>query len=231
MSRKTTIALSLASLSSMASDDFASEKFQKHQDLTEVVSARAPVEEDLRSFTLQQNYLALNRSMKPLRFLESTKLQSDLTLEKVKVLGWDIELKIEDKHTLTTIPREMARKFMRLWQEVEHGELSAQDKETWQHIVTHVDMDAFYLSVEQPRYLEGTLIGSPQQWYIQWPDEDRSQKIPKELSGEFSLMNRGEWFGAHLLLDAQGEIVDIKRVVPRPEPAADLLEDWPPVTS
>lgn len=213
---------------SPTSGGHVSERFRPPPAIERGISQIEPSADSLQTITLRQKFLGLGPSRNALRFLRAPTLHHDIINQRVEVQGWGLFVP-NSNNGLASVTREMARKFLRLWQDAEHNRLAEEDRKAWFHIVANVDIDAFHRSLERPRYLEGQLAGSPQRWFIRWPGEEGSTKIPEKFSSQFSLYNREEWVGAHFLLDHDNKIVGVERVVPIPAPNYDELENWPPV--
>ncbi len=207
-----------------AEHNSANERFRPPAPITRAITPFDPSSGFLQTISFRKSYLALNGDREPMRLLEEPKILIDRGLNIAKLEGWGISV---DADKLSAIPREMARRFMKLWQDVEHNRLSEEDQGNWEHIVSTVDMDAFYLSLSQPRYLEGQRAGGDLQAHVRWPDQDQSERVPDKFLGEFSLLDPGEWFGAYFRFDLEGKITSVERLVQIPPPEADLWNEWP----
>lgn len=207
---------------------FASERFRQPPALEQAISSVEPDLDRLQAFPLRQRFIGLGRSWKPLRLLSDPMLRLDTARETVTVEGWGITVD-HTNDALTTVPHLMARRFMKLWQDAENNRLAEGDKKDWFSITSAVDADAFHRSLERPRYLEGQIAGSKHQRIIRWPGEEGICKVPRELSGEFALFEKDEWFGGYFMLNENDEIISIERVVPVPVPEENMFENWPPV--
>lgn len=206
---------------------FQNERFRQPAAIHQAFSLKEPSQESLQTFPLRQKFLALSRSRKPLRFLNEAQLHFDNATKKVIVEGWGVTVDASIDG-IASVPRQMARQFLRLWQDAEYQCLSESDKAVWCSIVKQVDMDAFHRSLERPRYLEAQLVGERLRPIVRWPAENKISKVPEEFRSEFALTDRNEFFGAYFLLDENQEIIHVERVVPISEPSADLFDNWPP---
>lgn len=207
---------------------FQNERFRQPAAIHRAFSLEKPSQESLQTFPLRQKFLALSRSRKPLRFLNEAQLHFDIATKTVTVEGWGVTVDAS-LEGVGSVPRQMARQFLRLWQDAEHQRLSEEDQAVWRSLVKQVDMDAFHRSLERPRYLEAQLAGERLKPIVRWAAENKTSKVPEEFRSEFALTDRDEFFGAYFLLDENQEIIHVERVVPIPAPSEELFDNWPPV--
>lgn len=207
---------------------FQNERFRQPAEIHRAFSLKEPSPESLQTFPLRQKFLALSRSRKPLRFLSEAQLHFDNDTKAVTVEGWGVSVDASIDG-IASVPRQMARQFLRLWQDAEHQRLSESDLAYWRSIVRQVDMDAFHRSLERPRYLEAQLAGERLKPIVRWPAENKISRVPEQFRSEFALTDRGEFFGAYFILDENQEIVSVEGVVPIPPPSEKLFDAWPPV--
>jgi hypothetical protein len=169
---------------------------------SEVVSASVTSENAPRFTTrgaFKQRILPLDATGQFLRLWDDAILELDILRQEVEVESWGVRVKMTDVETL---PRSMARQFLRLWSASERGELEETDDRHWQAIVERVDFQSFCNGRGSPRYVEGELLRrSSDSIRVKWPD-GREELLCGLQANALMMVDPGEMFSATVTLDA-----------------------------
>ena len=163
-----------------------------------------------------------------LHLWQKPRVTLDLTRWKLVAEGWGVEVDPGEAHA---IPRELARKFLSLWRKAQQGCLTEQDSAQWLTIVDQVDTARFAADQEPPRYIEAELLERATEPKIRLHD-GTLVRLPAHDASLLSLVNQGEWFGAHIKFGRDGGVVSLERpMLIGSLPTDEELGGWPPPVS
>jgi hypothetical protein len=124
------------------------------------------------------------------------------------VEDWGIEM---DYFNLPQLPREAARRFMRLLNDAENELLNECDRVAWLRISDYVDFQQFSIERSAPRYMEGTLRSNASVVIVEWHDGGR-ETLDWDVAQALSEVNLGERFSAFVKLDRNDKTMAMERV-------------------
>jgi len=113
-----------------------------------------PSHEAFRDFSFEQTVIPLEGGQHSLRLRKPLVLRINPENLRFLVKDWGIEL---DCLELSRLPRELARRFLKLLNAAENEDLGESDQADWLRISDYIDFQQFTIDRSAPRYLEGTL--------------------------------------------------------------------------
>ena len=147
---------------------------------------------------------------------------------KLIIEGWGVTLEPTEANS---IPRELCRQFQRLWRKAQQGILNEQETVIWSAIVDRVDVAQYASDHESPRYMEAELLERSRETRVRFHD-GKLARIPTSATSSLSLVDKGEWFGAYVKFDRDGNIVSLERPsLIGALPSEEEIGGWPPPVS
>lgn len=147
-------------------------------------------------------------------------LQIDPATLRFSVKDWGIEM---DCLQLAQLPRELARKFLRLLSAAESENLTEAEQAEFITISDYIDFQEFSITRSAPRYMEGTLQARSNTVIVEWHDGSR-EVLNWEVSRALSEIDPGERFSAFVKLGKDDKALALERVSLLRCPAEN--EDW-----
>lgn len=172
------------------------------------------------SFVFEQRILSLEGGRQLLRLKKPLELQIDPDTMRFTVTDWGIEMDYLD---LPKLPREVARRFVRLLNAAENENLTGVDQADWLRISDYVDFQRFYIDRSAPRYMEGTLRSNANVVIVEWHDGSR-ETVDWHVARALSEVNPGERFSVFVKLGIGDKAMFMERVSLLGTPSAE--EDW-----
>lgn len=197
--------------------------------LTEMVSAgtagNVPPELTPQA-AFKQRVIELDSDGQSLRLWDDATLRLNLVCQEFEVEGWGIRMPMGEAASL---PREMARQFLRLWSRAERGQLAGAEQRYWQHIVDHADYQAFCAERAPLLYTEGEVVGRTHEGTtVKWAD-GHTEILRGKPRRALDLVNAGELFSASAKCDRSGRTRQVENATvlgSAHELLQEMDDDW-----
>lgn len=186
----------------------------------EYLGRQAPSQEALHQFEFDQTFITLEGGQTQFRILKPLILQIDPKTLRFSVKDWGIEM---DCLHLAQLPRELARKLLRMLDDAESERLSEAAQAELVRITDYIDFREFSISRSAPRYMEGTLQSRNQTVTVEWHDGTR-EVLDWLVGRALSEVDPGERFSAFVKLGKDDKTLSMERVSLLR--AASENEDW-----
>lgn len=180
----------------------------------------APSAEALHQFEFEQKLITLEGGHSQIRLRKPLLLQIDPNTLKFAVKDWGIQMECVQ---LDKLPRELARKFLRLWSAADSENLTEAEQADFVRIADYVDFQEFSISRSTPHYMEGTLHHRGNTVLVEWHDGSR-EVLDWAVSRALNEVDPGERFSAFVKLGKENNSLAIERVSLLRSPADN--EDW-----
>jgi hypothetical protein len=158
-------------------------------------------------FEFDQQLIPLDGNGLFLKLWQNPKLKLGQSYE-IEVDQWGIQIPFQDA---VNIPREMGRRFLYLWRKSQNEVLSEREAELWGSIVDQVDVAQYASNIAPDRYIEAKLLDDGHHPLIRLHD-GQQKRVPVSEKEKLTLVDKGEWFGARVRFNQDGEISLINRV-------------------
>lgn len=186
----------------------------------EYAGKREPTPDALSSFTFEQKIIPLEGGNQTLRLRKPLELLIDPASLHFTVKDWGIEM---DCLKLGELPRQVARKFMRLLNAAENERLTEHEQAEWLAISDYLDFQQFSIDRAAPRYMEGVLRTRGELVIVDWHDGS-TDRLVRRTARALSDLNPGERFSAFVKLGRDDQPLAIERVSLLGEPEKE--DDW-----
>ncbi len=185
---------------------------------------QAPSQDAFHQFAFDQAFLTLEGGQSQIRLRKPLMLQIDPTTLRFTVKDWGIEM---DCSGLAQLPRELARKFLRLLSAAEVEGLTESEQADFVGICDYVDFREFSINRSAPRYMEGTLRSRGQTTSVEWHDGSQ-EVLDWSVARALSEVNLGERFSAFVRLGVEDKSLALERVsLLRGPSESEDWETWP----
>lgn len=181
---------------------------------------RDPSLDSFSKFIFDQRVIPLEGGKHSFALLKPLVLHINPDTMRFKVQDWEIEL---DCASLGDLPREVARRFLRLLGEAESESLGEADQAALLHISDYIDFQQFSMDRSAPRYMEGILYSKTNVMIVQWHDGSR-ETLMHQVGQALTEVNLGERFSAFVKLGKNDQTESIERVSLLPPIREN--EDW-----
>lgn len=179
-----------------------------------------PTEEVLREAIFESYYIPLEGGQQTVKLLTPLKLQMDYGKMTFKVVDWGIELNFSK---LGELPREVARRFLKLLNAAENDQLTEQDQSYFLLISKYIDFQQFSIQRNVAVYAEGKLASNAEITVVIWSNGNR-EKLDRPVAQALSEVDLGERFSAMVKFGKDNKAVKIESVALLPQIGSD--EDW-----
>lgn len=180
----------------------------------------APTEDVCREAVFENYYIPIEGGEHTIRLLAPLKLRMNFEKMNFTVVDWGIELGFSQ---LGELPREIARRFLKLVSAAENEQLSEQDQAYFLQISKYIDSQQYSIQRTIAVYAEGVLTSNAQVTIVNWNTGHR-EKLDRKVSLALSEVNLGERFSALVKFGRDNKAVKIENVALLPEISGD--EDW-----
>ena len=174
-----------------------------------LVASRMPAQSVRPSFAFRQSILPVEAGRLLLRLRRDARLLVSPDAMEVEVEGWGITM---PHYQTGDLPRVMARRFLELFSKAETDRLTPVEQENWAHVLDMVDFQRFCVDRATPHYLEGRVVDA-EMGRVEWTDGSATRIANRAARQALRVLDNGDWFGAHVKLGLDDEVVSIERVV------------------
>lgn len=183
-----------------------------------------PTAANFQTFTLEQPTISIEGGNQSLRLVKPLTLQMNFETMRFKVIDWGIEMDYLD---LPRLPREIARRFLILFNNANNESFTEKDQADWLHIIDYIDFTQFSIDRSVPRYMTGTLLSRGDHTFVEWHDGSH-EKLHSNVASALNEVNVKEQFSAFVKLGRNNIVSAIERVsILQPPNGEEDWESWP----